>query len=1156
MEVDHDCTINCKLTQHGNLITAALTKHQIDEEKLIKFLVLTCKNFSKICDTNGRTALMLACSNAKPLVTEFLLNQGANYLAKDFESQQNAMHRACHYGWIENILILKKFGASFDTFDADFLTPLQMIPYSCQYSAEHLAYVFGKNKNYNLGIGNVTSRNYPDLIKSLPSMHSVSINKFHSLFLTNSGQLFACGVNKEGRLGIGNEATVVNPQEITFKSNYKNERIIAISAGLFHSLVLTQKSVYAAGSNKYFQLGIKNVERALTFSEVNFDRTEVSVHKIHTIIACDYHSVFVSPQGVYICGLNVGQFGGIQESVPYPRVLSNPVPGQKDLTIKWAQSNNCCICVYATHKEMNYFTVYYNRRVKSYKNPLMEGMEQCAIIGGELNYNSDEIMKNSSQKPLFVTILTQYKNLFIWYEDISKFVKVHMSPLFTTQIREFMPCNDGLLIDADEQLFTATIQHKLTKMYQLNSEYQEFHSKRDIAEFLCSKILLKRVQNVSNVSAFVCDADGESFITIMNHRTVKTPEFVKENFDFTVLLDDYQFETSGIMDVTFIVKNETFKANKFIVFTRCEILKNFIQKDGSICTIEDPRMTPEMFKCILIWIYKNNLTNDELNDVIKHTKDENTIKAIVQDFHDITIEFNLNGVYNAIVTHFSNLIKRPDRMNIKSFRWFSLENLPDLYDVTILLDENQELRAHKVVLMMRIEYFKMMFYHSWSENSVVDLKHISINFMRPIIQFAYDNNIEALRTANYGENFIYNMIAICDQYLIINLKEIFEILICERISLKNCAENLDFAIAYNCEILKKFCMEFITLNLARLLEGNFLDNLEPMILKELSFFYRKFFHFEDDSNYNITPAFDAPTEEEIDELIKDFNLELYCNSQKVEKKTPKSKTRLSKSEITKRNIEKEGKKELQKEIKDSNLTEPQSPKTPETPTEENQKNSWQKNQRERKDSTKNKKILTAIKCNEILKNETVKQEPMVDLRNLKISDNNFESSETVQRNAITLADFGIISSGKKKKSLSFSESTTAQSPTQQKQPEIVKMCWNMDKIELKPLNTADTNPFLEPTPSTSNSKKQKPQKSKSLSNEKNFSKIIKDERKEKQQFEKIKSKSLILTQIEERAITELSEFYNIDNIFDEDITISRKVQIASQNLSQWHNGIV
>jgi BTB/POZ domain len=272
----------------------------------------------------------------------------------------------------------------------------------------------------------------------------------------------------------------------------------------------------------------------------------------------------------------------------------------------------------------------------------------------------------------------------------------------------------------------------------------------------------------------------------------------------------------------------------------------------------------------------NKITDNDLENVVRLTTDEDLSKKIVKDFYEISIEWDLNGIYNAIVTYFSNYIKRPEKINIKTFKWFNNNDLPEFYDVTILLDENQKLRAHKVILMMRIEYFKMMFHHCWSENSTVDLRQISINFMKPIIQFAYDNNVNALRSACKSENFIYNMIAICDQYLIENMKKIFERLICEKITLRNCAENLEFSDAYNCSVLKNYCMEFISLNLARLLEGNYLDNLDGAMLKELSLFYRKFFHFENDSNYVITPTFDAPTDEEIDQVVKGIIKYKFC----------------------------------------------------------------------------------------------------------------------------------------------------------------------------------------------------------------------------------------------------------------------------------------
>lgn len=55
MEVELDCTSNCKLTIHGDKITKALTKHEIDENKLIKYLCSICKGFNIIKDGNVST---------------------------------------------------------------------------------------------------------------------------------------------------------------------------------------------------------------------------------------------------------------------------------------------------------------------------------------------------------------------------------------------------------------------------------------------------------------------------------------------------------------------------------------------------------------------------------------------------------------------------------------------------------------------------------------------------------------------------------------------------------------------------------------------------------------------------------------------------------------------------------------------------------------------------------------------------------------------------------------------------------------------------------------------------------------------------------------------------------------------------------------------
>lgn len=138
--------------------------------------------------------------------------------------------------------------------------------------------VWGCNKNYNLGIGNEEGKSYPqylDFFKKLKIfIRCVSISTYHCLYVTENGIVYSVGHGKGGRLGIGNEKTIVVPEAICIQTAKKQpEFIISVSAAKNHSLALTKSGlVYVCGSNTHSQLGFNKPipEKLLTFKEVQF----------------------------------------------------------------------------------------------------------------------------------------------------------------------------------------------------------------------------------------------------------------------------------------------------------------------------------------------------------------------------------------------------------------------------------------------------------------------------------------------------------------------------------------------------------------------------------------------------------------------------------------------------------------------------------------------------------------------------------------------------------------------------------------------------------------------------------------------------------------------------------------------------------------------
>eukprot|EP01080_Neovahlkampfia_damariscottae_P007062 gene7062-11225_t len=137
-------------------------------------------------------------------------------------------------------------------------------------------YSFGLNSFGQLGNGNLTNKNTPSSIENTKNeiFIEISAGGFHSLLLSNLGVVFAFGKNHKGQLGIGNTISISIPTMI--RNETFNETISKISAGESHSLILdSELDVFSFGDNTNGQLGIGNSNDQTVATLIKFSRNRI-----------------------------------------------------------------------------------------------------------------------------------------------------------------------------------------------------------------------------------------------------------------------------------------------------------------------------------------------------------------------------------------------------------------------------------------------------------------------------------------------------------------------------------------------------------------------------------------------------------------------------------------------------------------------------------------------------------------------------------------------------------------------------------------------------------------------------------------------------------------------------------------------------------------
>lgn len=719
------------------------------------------------------------------------------------------------------------------------------------------------------------------------------------------------------------------------------------------------------------------------------------------------------------------------------------------------------------------------------------------------------------------------------------------------------------------------------------------------------------------------------------------------------------------------VEDEIFPAHKYIVYSRAEGLRDIVRKykDKHIYLNYDG-LTSKMFELIMKYIYENyTLTLTDIEDVEASFDPYCGLSNldICTLFREYMGKFGVAKLFDRLMATTAAAAAAGKETTPKLNRL----SYPELYDVTIKLADNAEIRAHRCVLSSRLEYFNLMFNSGWSESTkdVINLPTVPLEYMEPIISFLYHNDTNLVRKQSYSDSFLYHLIEICDQFFVTRLKHILEIIAIERMNVKKCADMYEFGQTFNCQLLEEACLNYICQNMGRLLENRCMEHLQAESVEKISKFYRQVYQINDIDCTISTLMDDCISDADLLAFTDDFAIDLLTKNDNATMTTAmtvksmipspstlsslsasssqpiKIKNRSERTSSDRRNYEKEAinlVKNLSIEESPVSASSAAKKTTPDdgilaeveqiAKSFTNESAKWMKVS-DKKD-VKKKVVLAAIKSNEVLKNEPKECESFTPLKPQKssIDPHDFDSSvggvasgsvPTIESSPsggaynLSLGDFtpqksSKLSQKQRKRQLSQSDNVTpikavdvnqtTQPPPPPPQPSAAmnKSAWNATTTPTSPPEPSNVwkirTAVCEPSTSTAAIAKTQPiniaSSSKTMptataaaasinssaslndssffsispskgslnatpmkSNDNSFTNILKDERKQKEYYNKMRTKSLLLTQIEETAIDELKKFYNVENVCDEHIEIERKSNITpTVNFAKWkHN---
>jgi len=159
------------------------------------------------------------------------------------------------------------------------------------------------------------------------TVEAVAAGVFHSVVLMKNGQILACGSNASGQLALGD----TKDRKAWTPIGGLNDAISQIAAGEYHTMVLTKRGqLFACGSNGYGQLGLGDRRRRDTLTPI-----EGLQEPVRWVMGGLYHTGVCTQEGrLLVCGNN--QYGQLGLGEPQDRHTLTPITGLLELVAQGA----------------------------------------------------------------------------------------------------------------------------------------------------------------------------------------------------------------------------------------------------------------------------------------------------------------------------------------------------------------------------------------------------------------------------------------------------------------------------------------------------------------------------------------------------------------------------------------------------------------------------------------------------------------------------------------------------------------------------------------------------------------------------------------------------------------------------------------------------